>query len=41
MHDEIGIAANGRGEVRVLIEAKSEMTEGIGGVAGLFQGAKH
>ncbi len=41
MNDEIGIAANGRGEMRVLIEAKSEVPERFRRVAGLFEGAQH
>src|SRR5215469_15559791 len=41
MNDEVGIAANGRSEVRVLVEAESEVAERIGGVASLFERAKH
>src|ERR1700743_1449686 len=41
MDDEIGIAANRRSEMRVLLEAEREMAERVGGVARLFQRAKH
>src|SRR5215831_186232 len=41
MNDEVGIAANGRSEVCVLVEAESEVAERIGGVASLFERAKH
>src|SRR6202041_994161 len=40
MHDEIGIAANRRSEMRVLLEAERKMAERIGGVTRLFQRAK-
>src|SRR5271167_480576 len=36
MNDQIGIAADGGGEVGVLLEAESEMAKRIGGVAGLL-----
>src|SRR5271167_2131425 len=41
MDDEVGIAANGRSEVGVLIEAEGEVAERVGGVTRLLQGAKH
>src|SRR5258708_32888740 len=41
MNDEVGISPNGRSEMRVFVEAEGEMPEGLGGVAGLLQGAQH
>src|SRR5258708_26270928 len=41
MNDEVGIPANGRGEMRVLVEAEGEMSERLGGVASLFEGTQH
>jgi hypothetical protein len=41
MNDEVRITADGRSEVSVLIEAESEMAEGLGGVASLLEGTKH
>src|SRR5258708_13707569 len=38
MNDEVGISANGRGEMRVLIEAGGEMPERLGGLASFFEG---
>src|SRR5216684_1254229 len=41
MNDEVRISANGRGEMRVLIEAEGEMAKRLGGVASLFEGTQH
>src|SRR5258708_28504665 len=41
MHDEVGIAPDGRSEMGVFVEAKSEMAERLGGVAGLLQRTQH
>src|SRR5947208_16027170 len=41
MNDEVGIPPNGRSEMGVLVEAKGEMAERLGGVAGLLQGTQH
>ncbi len=41
MDDEIGITANGRSEMRVFVEAKSEMAERIGGVTSLLERTQH
>ena len=41
MDDEIGIAADRRSEMRVLVEAEREVAERVGGIARLFQRAKH
>ncbi len=41
MNDQVGIAANGRSEMRVLVKAKSEVAERFGGVAGLLEGTQH
>src|SRR5207245_6837864 len=41
MNDEVRISANGRSEMRVFVEAESEMPKGLGGVAGLLQGTQH
>ncbi len=41
MNDEVGISANGRGEMRVLIEAEGEMAERLGGVASLLERTQH
>src|SRR5258708_15400183 len=39
--DQVGIAANGRSEVGVFVEAKSEVAFGFGGIASLLEGTKH
>src|SRR5258708_32361797 len=41
MHDEVGIAPDGRSEMRVLIEAEGKMAERLGGVAGLLERTEH
>src|SRR2546430_16902463 len=41
MNDEVGIPPNGRSEMGVLVEAKGEMAERLGGVAGLLEGTQH
>src|SRR6266700_3357320 len=41
MNDEVGIAPDGRSEMRVLIEAEGKMAERLGGVAGLLQRTQH
>jgi len=41
VNDQVGIAADGRSEVSVLVEAEREVAEGFGGVAGLLERAKH
>src|SRR6266436_1631393 len=41
MNDEVGISANRRSEMGVLIEAEGEMAEGLGGVTSLFEGTQH
>lgn len=37
MNDEVRIAANGRSEMRVFIEAEREVAEGLGSIAGLLE----
>ncbi len=39
MHHQIGVAANGRGEVRIMIEGKSVMSDVLRGVYGLGHAA--
>ncbi len=39
--DQIGIAADWRREMRVLVEGQREMPEGLGGVARLLERAQH
>lgn len=41
MDDEIGVPANGRSEMGVLVETKSEVTERIGRVTSLFERTEH
>src|SRR5450631_3028935 len=41
MDDQVGIAANRRGEMSVFVEAEREMAQRFGGVTGLFKGTKH
>ena len=41
MDDEVGISPNGRSEMRVFGEAKSEMPQGLGGITSLLQGTQH
>src|SRR5580692_10478332 len=41
MDDEVGIASDGRSEMRIFIEAQSEMAERLRRVAGLLERAKH
>ena len=41
MHHEIGIAANGRSEMRVTGRGQGEMTAILGAVARLFKGPQH
>src|SRR6266849_4740653 len=41
VNDEVGIPANERGEMGVLVEAEGEMAERLGGVAGLLEGTQH
>src|SRR5438309_12012789 len=41
MDDEVGISPNGRTEMRVFGEAKSEMPQGLGGITSLLQGTQH
>ncbi len=41
MNDEVWVTPDGRGEMRVLIEAEREMAQRLGGVAGLFEGTQH
>src|SRR5712691_11085927 len=41
MNDEVGIAPDGRSEMRVLIEAEGKMAEWLGGVAGLLERTEH
>ena len=41
MHDEIGIAADRRGEMRVAAQIEAEMAVVLGGIFGLRLGAQH
>src|SRR6266567_5839041 len=41
MNDEVGISPYGRSEMGVFVEAKSEMAERFGGVAGLLERTEH
>ena len=41
MHDQVGIAADRRSEMRVLVEGQREMAERVGGVARLLQRTQH
>src|SRR5437868_1634942 len=41
MNDKVGVAADGRSEMRVLVEAQREVAERIRGVASLFEGTQH
>src|ERR1700688_870191 len=41
VHDQVGIAADRRSEMRVLIEGQREMAERVGGITGLLKRAQH
>ena len=41
MHDQVGVAADRRGEVRVAAQVEAEMAVVLGGVFGLRLGAQH
>ena len=41
MNDQVRVAANGRGEMRVLLRGEREMAEQIGGIARLLERTQH
>ena len=41
MHDEVGVAADRRGEVRIAAQVQTEMAEIVGAVFGLGLAAQH